>query len=141
MATLNAAAVATSASATPGATAARLPEPRVAMPTNALITPSTVPRSPMSGLADPIALRERFRIEHEAERLHARCSVRRRQQRPALTVTRARRRRLAEELQRTNEQTLRRIRPAVLRRDRRRIDARRPLDLASERRRALQRLR
>ena len=39
---------------TPGATAARLPEPCVAMPTNALITPSTVPKRPMSGLTEPI---------------------------------------------------------------------------------------
>ena len=51
---MSAAAVATSASATPGATALRLPLPFTAIPTNASMTPSTVPRSPMSGLTEPI---------------------------------------------------------------------------------------
>jgi len=54
MATERAAAVAMRASATPGATAPIFPEPFVAIPRNASMTPSTVPSSPMSGLADPI---------------------------------------------------------------------------------------
>ena len=52
MATASDAAVATSASATPGATAVRLPDPLVAMPMNAWITPSTVPSRPRSGLTE-----------------------------------------------------------------------------------------
>src|SRR5688572_12701560 len=54
IATASAAAVAISASATPGATAAMLPDPFVAIPMNATITPSTVPSRPMSGLTDPM---------------------------------------------------------------------------------------
>ena len=46
--------VATSASATPGATAARFPDPRVAMPVNALMMPTVVPSRPSSGLTDPM---------------------------------------------------------------------------------------
>src|SRR6266571_3045171 len=45
--------VVTSASATPGATAAMLPEPPTAIPMKASITPSTVPSKPSSGLTDP----------------------------------------------------------------------------------------
>ena len=41
------------ASATPGATAAMLPDPPAAMPRNASITPSTVPKRPSNGLTDP----------------------------------------------------------------------------------------
>src|ERR1051325_6367002 len=52
-ATASPATVVTSASATPGATAAMLPEPPRAIPMNASITPSTVPSSPRSGLTDP----------------------------------------------------------------------------------------
>src|ERR1700737_3696801 len=52
MATLRAAAVAISASATPGATAPMFPDPFAAIPTKASMTPRTVPRSPMSGLTD-----------------------------------------------------------------------------------------
>ena len=54
IATLSAAAVAMSASATPGATAPMFPDPLVAIPMKALMTPSTVPRRPMSGLTDPM---------------------------------------------------------------------------------------
>src|SRR5439155_1230564 len=52
-ATASPATVVTSASATPGATAAMLPEPPTAIPMNASITPSTVPSSPSSGLTEP----------------------------------------------------------------------------------------
>src|SRR5207244_806879 len=52
-ATASPATVVTSASATPGATAAMLPDPPTAMPMNASITPSTVPSSPSSGLTEP----------------------------------------------------------------------------------------
>src|SRR2546425_5051588 len=52
-ATARPATVVTSASATPGATAAMFPEPLTAMPMNASITPSTVPNSPSSGLTEP----------------------------------------------------------------------------------------
>src|SRR5207245_1132106 len=45
--------VVTSASATPGATAAMFPEPPTAMPMKASITPSTVPSRPSSGLTEP----------------------------------------------------------------------------------------
>src|SRR2546428_8620364 len=45
--------VVTSASATPGATAAIFPEPPTAMPMKASITPSTVPSRPSSGLTEP----------------------------------------------------------------------------------------
>src|SRR5437879_5514379 len=45
--------VVTSASATPGATAAMFPEPPRAIPMNASITPSTVPSRPSSGLTEP----------------------------------------------------------------------------------------
>ena len=47
-------AVATSASATPGATAARLPDPFEAMPIKALMMPNTVPVRPSRGLTEPI---------------------------------------------------------------------------------------
>jgi hypothetical protein len=46
--------VATSASATPGATADRLPLPFVAMPVKALMMPIVVPSRPRSGLTDPM---------------------------------------------------------------------------------------
>src|SRR3989442_921752 len=52
-ATASPATVVTSASATPGATAAMLPDPPTAIPMNASITPSTVPSSPRSGLTEP----------------------------------------------------------------------------------------
>src|SRR2546425_173063 len=52
-ATASPATVVTSASATPGATAAMLPEPPRAMPMKASITPSTVPSRPSSGLTEP----------------------------------------------------------------------------------------
>src|SRR6267143_1258959 len=45
--------VVTSASATPGATAAMFPEPPTAIPMKASITPSTVPSRPSSGLTEP----------------------------------------------------------------------------------------
>jgi hypothetical protein len=49
IATISPATVVTSASATPGATAAMLPEPSRATPMNECITPITVPSSPRSG--------------------------------------------------------------------------------------------
>jgi hypothetical protein len=52
-ATARPATVVTSASATPGATAAMLPDPPTAIPMNASMTPSTVPRRPSSGLTEP----------------------------------------------------------------------------------------
>ncbi len=63
MATASAAAVAVSASATPGATALKLPEPLVAMPMKASITPSTVPKRPMSGLTEPIVASHGMKCE------------------------------------------------------------------------------
>ncbi len=54
MAATSPAKVATSASATPGATAARFPEPFEAIPMNALMMPSTVPVRPRSGLTEPM---------------------------------------------------------------------------------------
>ena len=54
MATVRAAAVAMRAVATPGATAPIFPDPFDERPRNELMMPSTVPRSPMSGLAEAI---------------------------------------------------------------------------------------
>src|SRR5213079_2224258 len=70
--------VVTSASATPGATAAMLPEPPTAIPMNASITPSTVPSSPRRGLTEPnvarhgVALRRDLLREHHTQRLELR---------------------------------------------------------------------
>jgi hypothetical protein len=57
MAAANPAAVAMSASEIPGATTARVADPRIPIPRKASMIPHTVPKRPMKGVVEPVVAR------------------------------------------------------------------------------------